>query len=91
MSILAELRRRNVFQVATGYALVAWMLIEAGSVLLPTFGASARVFRAYTIIIIAGFVVAIVVDGPDFGEIRRWFQRALHLWRGRDSGAGHGA
>ena len=59
-SLVAELRRRNVLRVAAAYALVAWIIIEAGSVLLPTFGASERVFQLYVIAVIAGFVIAIV-------------------------------
>ena len=59
-SLVAELRRRNVLRVAAAYALVAWIIIEAGSVLLPTFGASERVFQVYVIAVIAGFVIAIV-------------------------------
>ena len=39
MNFFEELKRRNVLRVAAAYALVAWILIEAGSVLLPTFGA----------------------------------------------------
>lgn len=39
---LTELRRRNVPRVADAYALSAGIIIEAGSVLLPTFGASER-------------------------------------------------
>lgn len=57
----AELRRRNVPRIAAAYALSAWILIEAGSVLLPTFGAAEGVFRAYVIVVIAGFAVAVVL------------------------------
>lgn len=46
-NFVSELRRRNVLRVATAYALSAWIIIEAGSVLLPTFGASERLFRIY--------------------------------------------
>lgn len=59
-SFVSELRRRNVLRVAAAYALVAWIIIEAGSVLLPTFGADDRVFQAYVIVVIAGFVVSLV-------------------------------
>ena len=45
-SFLDELRRRNVLRLAATYALVAWILIEAGSVLLPTFGVPEWFFRA---------------------------------------------
>ncbi|MCH9693015.1 MAG: tetratricopeptide repeat protein [Gammaproteobacteria bacterium] len=60
MSFLTELKRRNVLRVAAAYALVSWILIEAGSVLLPTFGAPDSFFRIYVIIVIAGFLLSIV-------------------------------
>jgi TolB-like protein/Tfp pilus assembly protein PilF len=59
-SFVAELRRRNVLRVAAAYALVAWIIIEAGSVLLPTFGAAESTFQVYVIIVLAGFLVALV-------------------------------
>ena len=45
----------------TTYALVAWILIEAGSVLLPTFGVPEWFFRVYVLIILGGFVVSLVL------------------------------
>ena len=59
-SFVAELRRRNVLRVAAAYALVAWIIIEAGSVLLPTFGADESTFQVYVITVLAGFLVALV-------------------------------
>jgi len=35
MSLIAELRRRNVFRVGAAYAIVAWLLVEVASVVLP--------------------------------------------------------
>lgn len=60
-SFFEELRRRNVLRLAATYALVAWILIEAGSVLLPTFGVPDFFFRAYVLIIFVGFIAALVV------------------------------
>ena len=60
-SFLLELKRRNVLRVAAAYALVAWIIIEAGSVLLPTFGASESAFQTYVIIVLAGFIVSLVL------------------------------
>jgi TolB-like protein len=60
-SFFDELRRRNVLRLAATYALVAWILIEAGSVLLPTFGVPEWFFRAYVIAILIGFVVSLVL------------------------------
>jgi TolB-like protein/Tfp pilus assembly protein PilF len=59
-NFIEELRRRNVLRVATAYALVAWIIIEAGSVLLPTFGASETTFQAYVVVVLIGFFVSLV-------------------------------
>ena len=59
-SFLAELKRRNVLRVAAAYGVVAWIIIEAGSVLLPTFGASESAFQIYTVVVLAGFLVSLV-------------------------------
>ena len=56
----SELVRRNVFRVAATYALVAWIIIEAGSVLLPTFGAPEWAFQTYVIIVICGFILSLI-------------------------------
>ena len=61
-NLFSELRRRNVLRIAAAYALAAWIVIEAGSVLLPTFGGSERLFRLYVIVVIAGFVVAVALS-----------------------------
>ena len=60
-SFVSELKRRNVLRVAAAYALVSWILIEAGSVLLPTFGAPEWFFRVYVILVLAGFVLSIII------------------------------
>lgn len=61
MGFIDELRRRNVLRVAAGYALIAWILIEAGSVLLPEFfGAPDYVFKVYVLIVFAGFLASLV-------------------------------
>ena len=60
-SLIEELKRRNVLRVAATYAVVAWIIIEAGSVLLPTFGASESAFQAYVIVVVAGFLVSLVM------------------------------
>ena len=60
-SFVSELRRRNVLRVAAAYALVSWILIEAGSVLLPTFGAPEWFFKIYVILVLAGFILSIII------------------------------
>ena len=39
MSLVAELRRRNVFRVAAAYLVVGWLLVEVLSAILPNLGA----------------------------------------------------
>jgi hypothetical protein len=60
MSLIAELKRRNVFRVAAAYAIVAWLLIEVASVVLPTFKAPEWVMQVCTFLLILGFPVALV-------------------------------
>ncbi len=50
-----------MLRVAAAYALVAWIIIEAGSVLLPTFGATEGVFQVYVIVVLIGFFIAMVL------------------------------
>lgn len=57
---LAELKRRNVYRVAFAYAVVAWLLIQAGSILFPTFEAPAWVLRVFIAAIAAGFPIALI-------------------------------
>lgn len=58
-SFLAEMKRRNVFRVGTGYAVVAWLLLQAADILLGNFGAPDWVFKSLTIIILLGFPLAL--------------------------------
>jgi len=62
MSFLGEIKRRKVFQVAVAYAVVAWVLIEVASVLLPTFEAPEWVMRAFSFAVIAGFPLAVILS-----------------------------
>jgi len=60
-SFFTELKRRNVLRVAAAYAVVAWIIIEAGSVLLPTFGASESAFQLYVLVVLVGFLASLVL------------------------------
>ena len=61
MSFWGELGRRNVFKVGAAYAIVAWLLIQAASIFLPTFEAPGWVMRAFSFVLIAGFPIALVI------------------------------
>ncbi len=60
-NFFAELKRRNVSKVAVAYAVIAWLLIQAGSVLFPTFEAPGWVMKVFVTIIAAGFPIALVI------------------------------
>jgi TolB-like protein/Tfp pilus assembly protein PilF len=57
----AELKRRNVYKVAVAYAVIAWLLIQAGSILFPTFEAPVWVMKVFVALIAAGFPIALVL------------------------------
>jgi TolB-like protein/cytochrome c-type biogenesis protein CcmH/NrfG len=61
MSLITELKRRNVFRVGVAYAIVAWLLIEVASVLLPTFDAPEWVMKAFSTLVILGFPLTLVI------------------------------
>ena len=60
-NFLAELKRRNVYKVAVAYAVIAWLLLQAGSILFPTFEAPSWVMKAFVTVIAAGFLIALVI------------------------------
>ena len=60
-SFFAELKRRNVYKVAVAYAVIAWLLIQAASILFPTFEAPPWVMKAFVVIVAAGFFLALVI------------------------------
>jgi serine/threonine-protein kinase len=61
-SFFAELKRRNVYKVAVAYAVVAWLLVQAASILLPTFEAPAWVMKAFVVFLGLGFVISVMIS-----------------------------
>src|SRR4029434_1946182 len=61
-TFFAELKRRNVYKVGITYAVVSWLLIQAASILLPTFEAPTWVMKALVVIIALGFVFAVAIS-----------------------------
>src|SRR4051812_42153750 len=61
-SFFAELKRRNVYKVAVAYAVVAWLLIQAASIILPTFEAPAWIMKVLMAALLIGFPLAIVLS-----------------------------
>src|SRR3989440_6720604 len=60
-NFFAELKRRNVYKVAVAYAVIAWLLIQAASILFPTFEAPPWVMKAFVVVVAAGFLLALVI------------------------------
>ena len=60
-SFFSELKRRNVYKVAITYAVVAWLLVQVGSILFPTFEVPSWVMKVYVTAIAVGFPVALVM------------------------------
>ena len=59
-NFFAELKRRNVYKVAVAYAVVGWLLIQAASILFPTFEAPPWVMKVFVAILMLGFPIALV-------------------------------
>src|SRR6266853_2177383 len=61
-NFFAELKRRNVYKVAITYAVVAWLLVQAASILLPTFEAPTWVMKALVVFLALGFVISVMIS-----------------------------
>src|SRR5215510_5787756 len=62
MNFFSELKRRNVYKVAVAYAVVAWLLIQAASILFPTFEAPSWAMKVLVALLVLGFPVALVLS-----------------------------
>jgi TolB-like protein/cytochrome c-type biogenesis protein CcmH/NrfG len=60
-NFFGELKRRNVYKVAVAYAVVAWLLIQAASIVLPTFEAPSWTMKVLIAILAIGFPIAVVL------------------------------
>jgi TolB-like protein/Flp pilus assembly protein TadD len=60
-TFFTELKRRKVYRVAVAYAIVAWLLIQAASILFPTFEAPPWVMKVFVTAVILGFPVALIL------------------------------
>ena len=61
MTLLSELKRRSVFKVGAAYAIVAWLLVQVADVVLPTFSAPGWVMQVFTLFIVLGFPLALLL------------------------------
>ncbi len=60
MSLFAELKRRNVVRIAVMYGVFAWVVIQLADLLFPLFDIPEWATRLVVILLILGFVAAIL-------------------------------
>jgi TolB-like protein/tetratricopeptide (TPR) repeat protein len=61
MPFIAELKRRNVFRVGVAYAIVAWLLLEVASVILPALHLPDWALTLLVVFVVAGFPLALIL------------------------------
>ena len=57
-----ELKRRNVFRVAVGYIVLAWLLMQVGDIMFESFAAPAWVMKVLMGFLLLGFPVAMFLS-----------------------------
>jgi len=61
-NFFTELKRRNVYKVAVAYAVIAWLVIQATSILLPTFDAPGWAMKLVVVILVVGCPVILALS-----------------------------
>lgn len=62
MSLVSELKRRNVFRVATAYVIASWLLIQVAETIFPLFGFDDAPARIIVIFLIVGLIPTIIIS-----------------------------
>ena len=60
-NFFGELKRRNVYKVAVGYAVVGWLLIQVATQVFPFFEIPNWAVRLIVLLIVVGFPIALVI------------------------------
>ena len=60
MSIIGELKRRNVFKVAVAYVVVGWLILQVSEILVPALRLPDWVLTATLYFLIVGFFPAVI-------------------------------
>ena len=61
MSLLNELKRRNVFKVGVAYVVMAWLVMQVADVILNNIEAPTWIFQVLLVFLAVGLVVALVL------------------------------
>lgn len=59
---IEELKRRNVFKAGAAYLIVAWLIAQIASIVLPTFEAPPWVMKTLLFVITVGFPINLVIS-----------------------------
>jgi len=59
-NFIEELKRRNVFKVATAYAIAGWLIIQVVSTVSPQLGFPDWVAPFFTVLVLVGFPLALI-------------------------------
>jgi TolB-like protein/Tfp pilus assembly protein PilF len=89
-SFFPELKRRNVYKVAVGYAVVGWLLIQIATQVFPFFEIPNWAVRLVVLFIVVGFPIALVIAWAfelTPGGIKRT-EEADRVYPGRSRGRG---
>jgi len=62
MSLLAELRRRNVIRVGAAYLVAAWLIVQVAATIAPAFEIGAWLVRTVVVVLATGFVPALILS-----------------------------
>ncbi len=60
MTLLTELKRRNVFRVAAAYVVLSWLILQMGDLLFDLMGLPEWANRIVLVILLLGFPVAVI-------------------------------
>lgn len=78
MTLLVELKRRNVLRVAAAYIVSAWLLIQVAETILPQYGLEHHVRTVITVLAI-GFIPAVILAWA-----LEWTPEGIRLDSGED-------
>jgi len=86
--LLEVVHSRKVDRLAAGYAVGAWLLVQAASIALPAFGAPGWVLKALIVFAVLGFPVVIAVGWMGAQHLAEDAVEAIRLTPGRVAAIG---
>ena len=86
--LLAELKRRNVFKVATIYVVVSWLILQVATVVFPVFEIPDWASRLVVLLLGLGFFIAVILawafdltpEGIEKDSVSASATGGTHVW-----------